>query len=132
MEKRSAARPMSEFRPQIRLRLIGEEPFFGPGVSTLLWLIDETGSLQQACRKMGLSYSKGRKILTRLDRELGFSVVERWTGGSRGGGSRLSAQGRRLLRRYDALAQQIQHETERLYADCFRESYDCGQEETEQ
>ena len=53
--------------PKIRLRFDTQEKFFGPGVCELLELIDETGSVQKACARMELSYSKGSKMLKKLD-----------------------------------------------------------------
>jgi len=37
---------------------IGDEKLFGPGKLELLQLIQETGSISQAAKKMGLSYKK--------------------------------------------------------------------------
>ena len=76
--------------PKIRLRFDTQEKFFGPGVCELLELIDETGSVQKACARMELSYSKGSKMLKKLDQVIGISMVERWTGGAGGGGARLT------------------------------------------
>ena len=55
-------------RPRLKVQLAGTEPFFGPGVKTLLECIREAGSIRDACEKMGLSYSKGRKMLERAER----------------------------------------------------------------
>ena len=80
--------------PKIRLRFDTQEKFFGPGVCELLELIDETGSVQKACARMELSYSKGSKMLKKLDQVIGISIVERWTGGAGGGGARLTEAGK--------------------------------------
>ena len=56
-----------EIRPRIKVQLAGTEPFFGPGVRMLLECIREEGSVREACEKMGLSYSKGRKMLERAE-----------------------------------------------------------------
>ena len=56
-------------RPRLRLRVKmslegdGGKVFFGPGVLELLRDVRETGSIQRAARKMGLSYVKALKIL---------------------------------------------------------------------
>ena len=49
--------------PHIKVELRAEDKFFGPGVCELLELIEQTGSLQSACTEMGLSYSKGSRML---------------------------------------------------------------------
>ena len=62
-------------RPRLKVQLTGTEPFFGPGVRTLLESIRKEGSVREACEKMGLSYSKGRKMLERAERELGYTML---------------------------------------------------------
>ena len=49
--------------PHIKVELRAEDKFFGPGVCELLELIEQTGSLHSACTEMGLSYSKGSRML---------------------------------------------------------------------
>ena len=75
--------------PHINGRIRAEDKFFGPGVCELLELIEQTGSLQSACMEMGLSYSKGSRMLRGIERQLGVSAVHRWTGGAGGGGAEL-------------------------------------------
>ena len=89
-----------KIRPRLKVQLVGTEPFFGPGVKTLLECIREEGSVRDACEKMGLSYSKGRKMLERAERELGYTIVERSPGGKNGGSARVSEDGMRLLRSF--------------------------------
>lgn len=45
----------------MKVRIMGEEKAFGPGVAQLLKGIEEMGSMQKAAEKMGLSYSKAWK-----------------------------------------------------------------------
>lgn len=88
------------YRPDVRLRLVGSRPFFGPGPASLLRLIRECGSVAAACERMRLSYSKGRGILRVLERELGCPVVLRAQGGLGGGSASLTPEGERLLEAY--------------------------------
>jgi molybdate transport system regulatory protein len=101
--------------------LVREKLFFGPGTFQLLQLIDETGSVQLACRRMGLSYSKAWKMLETLDEQLAFKVVERQQGGSHGGRSRITSKGKILLNRYRAFAAECQEEVLRLFSRHFPE-----------
>lgn len=94
--------------PKIRLRFDTQEKFFGPGVCELLELIDETGSVQKACARMELSYSKGSKMLKKLDQVIGISIVERWTGGAGGGGARLTEAGKKLVKTYRKMETEVQ------------------------
>ena len=45
--------------------------FMGEGVLWLMEGIDETGSLLAAAKRMGLSYSKARTMMERLEKETG-------------------------------------------------------------
>lgn len=83
-----------------QLRLIGERIFYGPGAHQLLELTSETGSLLDACRQMGISYSKGRKIVSVIEQQLGRPVLVSQQGGPSGGRSALTEEGRDLLERY--------------------------------
>lgn len=102
-------------RPQIQVRLTAIQPFYGPGVQQLLNWIGQTGSLQEACLHMDISYSKGRKMVKQLEQQLGFPVVQRWTGGSGGGGSVLTKKGRNLMDAYEKMVASVQDFTDQAY-----------------
>lgn len=91
----------------VRLRLRGNEIFFGPGVEELLRLVDETGSLHMAAARMEMSYSKAWKMLKSTERELQFPVLERQAGGAGGGFSKLTPEGREFLDRYSAFCKDV-------------------------
>ncbi len=74
---------------------------FGPGTHELLRHVDETGSLHQAAKLMGMSYSKAWTLLRKTEEHLGGSLVERHIGGAAGGGTSLTTTGRDLLQRFD-------------------------------
>jgi len=105
--------------PQVQVRLAASETFFGPGVAQLLELIDQTGSIQDACIQMELSYSKGSRMVKQVEKQLGFPVVQRWSGGAGGGGSSLTEEGKRLVANYGELVRQVQKSTQELYRKCF-------------
>lgn len=110
-------------QPKIQVRLSASEVFFGPGTCQLLELIEQTGSLQEACMRMGLSYSKGSKMLKAVDRQLGFPVVQRWAGGFGGGGSVLTAEGRRLIKNYQCMVAEVQKNAEDIYQKYFGKGF---------
>jgi molybdate transport system regulatory protein len=77
--------------------------FFGPGPAELLQLIEETGSINQAAKKMGMSYKKAWEIVSRLNEIVGSPMVITATGGEKGGGSSLSAEAKYLIGYYQTL-----------------------------
>ncbi len=88
---------------------------FGPGARELLRSVDETGSLSQGAKKMGMSYSKAWRMVGEIERGLGVILLERQTGGVVGGGSRLTAEGWLLLERFDAFMQDVDVMLEELF-----------------
>lgn len=95
------------------------EPFFGPGPQQLLILVAETGSLHQAAKMMGMSYSKAWRITREAEERLGVALLRRRTGGIAGGGSALTRDGRQLVDRFRALSDDADAAIERLYEEHF-------------
>lgn len=87
--------------PRVRL-CAGDDRFFGPGTRELLIGIRRTGSVQQACTEMGLSYSKGRHMIRHMESALHTVLVDRTRGGSGGGSAKLTPAGDYLLDRFIA------------------------------
>ena len=88
-------------------------------VATLQALTDETSSVRQACQRMQLSYSSGWTAINLLERALGCQIVERTQGGSKGGRSRLTEQGRELLDNYERYVRSLSD----MAADMFKEIF---------
>ena len=87
-------------RPSVRLRLAKQDTFVGPGVAEFLILVDQTNSMQTACREMEMSYSKGLRIIKKAERYLGCSLIESRSGGASGGSSHLTAVTAQLFTKY--------------------------------
>lgn len=102
-------------RTDIKVRLISDEKFFGPGVCDLLEGIEKCGSIQAACKEMGLSYSKGSHILKNLEKGLGIPMVQRWTGGTGGGGAVLTEEAKRMTESYRAMVRDIENYAKEAY-----------------
>lgn len=95
-------------KPFVQVGLKAGEKFFGPGACELLELIDQTGSVQEACARMNLSYSKGSRILKNIERQMGQSTVQRWAGGVGGGGAELTEKGKWLIVNYRKMEAEIE------------------------
>jgi molybdate transport system regulatory protein len=74
----------------------------------LLSAIEHTGSLNQAAKKMGLSYKGAWQIIERANNSSPKLLVTTATGGSKGGGSCLTEAGHALLALFTDLEQQHQ------------------------
>ncbi len=81
---------------------------------SLLKAIKQTGSLNQAAKQMGLSYKGAWQILERANNSAPQLLVATATGGSKGGGSKLTESGDALLTLFTQLEQQHQAFIEQL------------------
>lgn len=92
--------------------------FFGPGPVELLQLIEETGSINQAAKKMGMSYKKAWEIVNRLNEKVGSPLVITATGGEKGGGSTISEEAKQMIEWYLSLREKfkkfMENETAKL------------------
>jgi molybdate transport system regulatory protein len=97
---------MGKIKPAVKVSLVTEGerglPFCGPGMVKLLEAIGKTGSVREAVALMGISYSKGWKLLARLEEYLQIPVVDRQQGGKGGGKSALTPEGARFLEKHTA------------------------------
>ena len=109
------------FREKIQVKLIGDEAFFGPGPRQLLLAIQAKGSVAGACEAIGISYSKGRGIIRRMEQELGFELVERRQGGSGGGSAWLTEKGGIFLEVFAGYERTVQDYARSIFDDYFRE-----------
>ncbi len=93
--------------PFIRISIEKESLFFNSRTKLLLTLIQDTHSVRSACRHIALSYSKAWNMLNQLEQELGYAVVERKHGGSKGGNTYLTKEGIDFLEKYQQFEQNV-------------------------
>lgn len=74
----------------------------GDGGVGLLELIDRTGSIREAARRLGWSYRHTWGYIRNLESAGGRQFVVRRHGGSAGGGAELTPAGRQFIRRFRA------------------------------
>lgn len=114
-------RSANELRCKTKLVLTKEEDFFGPGIYRLLKYIDETGSIQAAAAKMNMSYSKGWKMVNKVEKEMGFLFLNRCNGGKNGGSSTVTEEGRLFMERYHAMTEDMKKISQRFFDTYFRD-----------
>ena len=73
---------------------------FGEGLARLIEAIDKLGSLSKAAKSSGISYRHAWGDIKNAEERLGFSLLERQTGGSKGGGSKIMPNARKLVEGY--------------------------------
>lgn len=93
--------------------------FFGEGPYRLLRLVDETGSLRSAAISMDMAYTKALKMLKRAEEVLGFPLTHRTAGGTSGGGSHLTEQGKEWLKNYEEYRNACISAEQKLFAEFF-------------
>ncbi len=89
-------------RPRLRV-LLGSSIAIGPGKADLLEAIARAGSISAAAREMGLSYRRAWLLVEAMNKAFREPLVEAAAGGRGGGGARITARGRDVLRRYRAM-----------------------------
>lgn len=104
----------------MKIRVYFDNPSFGPGVTKIMELVKGTGSLSEAYRKMGLSSSKGWRIIKNAEEDLGFPLFLTVVGGQGGGQTELSKEGEDLLHRYQAFVEEMELEADRLFDKYFK------------
>ena len=88
----------------IRLRVIGpDEPALGPGKAALLEQIDASGSISKAALALEMSYSRAWRLVETMNSLFRAPLVATSAGGRRGGGARLTPEGREVLALYRSL-----------------------------
>jgi len=87
-------------RLNYKLWLEEDERLFGDGPCQILELVDRLGSLRQAAAEINMSYSQAWKLIKKLEKRLGFKLLDKKVGGSSGGGSELTVKGRVLTENF--------------------------------
>ena len=74
----------------------------------LLKAIDETGSLSAAAQRAGVPYRTAWYKLREVEEQLGVQLTETVSGGSTGGGSRLTVAGREIIDRFERVSRGVE------------------------
>ncbi|MBO6134154.1 MAG: LysR family transcriptional regulator [Lachnospiraceae bacterium] len=117
--KTKKTNPYKKIKARVRITFTGDDKFFGKGVAELLHLIDEYGTIQKACSLMDMSYTKAWRIIKRLEKELGFTIIDAVSGGVSGGKSLLTDKAKDLIKRYDKLEKNVSTYATKAYKNIF-------------
>ncbi len=84
-----------------------EEEIIDDSDFMLLKRIDESGSLRAAAENQGVSYRNAWGTMKRAEEILQFKLIDKQRGGKRGGETRLTEDGEKLIQCYDELQQEF-------------------------
>jgi molybdate transport system regulatory protein len=79
----------------------------GDGKWKILKQIDECGSLVGACDKLGITYRRTWNDMRKIEKMLGFQLLQTVRGGQEGGSTKLSPEGERLVKSFDKFHQRM-------------------------
>jgi molybdate transport system regulatory protein len=88
----------------------------GDGRLKLLRTIEETGSINAASEKLGISYRLAWGHVRKLEERLGIKVIEPKTGGKGGGGTKLTKEGKKFLDKFESLRKDVDKYVETKFA----------------
>jgi len=93
-----------KYHIQSRLWIASEQgTFLGEGRIALLGEIIEKGSISAAAKSMGISYRKAWKMIDIMNSQARSPLVVRQSGGSRGGGTLVTDEGKSMIKKYHQL-----------------------------
>ena len=98
--------------PVLHMKLEQESAFFSARLKLLLYLLADTNNMRISCTYSGIAHSKAWDMINRLERHLGYPVVERQRGGKSGGSTRLTKQGQDFLTAYHDFEQTVHQFTQ--------------------
>ncbi len=79
----------------------------GPGKADLLALVERHGSIRAAGAAMNMSYRRAWLLVDTMNRMFAKPLVETAHGGAKGGGARLTEEGREILALYRTMEQRF-------------------------
>ncbi len=80
----------------------------GEGRVKLLHLIEETGSISEAAKRMEMSYRHAWGIIKNMEEALGDNLVISHRGGREGGKTELTSEARGLLEKYGSEMERLE------------------------
>lgn len=86
----------------------------------LLQAIDETGSISAAAERLRIPYRRAWDKVHECEERLGVKLIDTQTGGTGGGGARLTQEGAEYIKRF----QQFSRGLDELVKDRFRQAFE--------
>ena len=101
-----------------------ENLIFGGGKTQILEFIDETGSISEAAKKVGMNYKKAWTHIKILQEFLEDELVIAQKGGKGQGGTVLTPKAKEIIETYKILRKDIKAYTQKRYEELFIKNND--------
>ncbi len=97
---------------------------FGGGKTQILEYIDETGSISEAAKKVGMNYKKAWTHIKILQEFLSDELVIASKGGKGQGGTVLTPKAKEIIETYKILQKDVKFYTQKRYKELFIKNND--------
>jgi molybdate transport system regulatory protein len=91
----------------------------GEGLEVLLLGIDREGSISRAAADASISYRHAWDKIKKAEKRWGFELIRKYAGGSGGGGSHLTEQGKMLLAAFRTFHTEAEEVLNATFTHCF-------------
>ena len=116
MPRSTSATLRDHLDPKLKVWITWDGTFLmGPRYLRFLAAVDESGTIRAAGQEVGWSYRTCLNRIRRMERALGAPVLVTTRGGRGGGGARLSADARRLVRVFARWQQDVARLSRRAF-----------------
>ena len=96
-----------KFNYKIWLSTQDDKGILGDGKWRILKAIQEHGSLKAATEALGITYRRTWGDLKKIEKRIGFTVLEKIRGGKDGGQTNLTPEGKKLVDAFDTFHQKV-------------------------
>ncbi|MDY6903123.1 MAG: LysR family transcriptional regulator [Thermodesulfobacteriota bacterium] len=101
---------------------------FGLGRYRMFEAIHRLGSINAAAKELKIGYRAMWARIHATEERLGQDLLVKKTGGSAGGGSRLTPLARALVQRFESIRSCVEKETDTLFEDAFSKELDLNRD----
>ena len=105
----------------VRFQVFNDYPSFGKGIVMLMTRIQQGHSLKSASEDMGMAYSKAWLHFKKAEADLGIKLIDKKVGGSGGGGTVITEEGRIFLEKFQKFEALSREAVEKIFLECFHE-----------
>jgi len=109
---------MIKLKTKIWLEKDGEL-IFGEGRLRILKGIEKSKSISQAAHRLNMSFRHAWSYINSVEKTLGIRLLERKRGGKGGGGSRITPQAKKIMKKFEHLNQAVKEFADKKFRKVF-------------